>query len=433
MSQTRVPAATPAAPYRVLATAGRIIAATGRGLSRCWLTLLGLAALAFTLHHWLVDLGARVAVDNGPAGMALLVLAICVRLVLLAVMLLVAARHIQLDGRPLAQLDLAGYITDPQGEHVRESRLRDQVEAFLAALVPLALLYAGWEFVNQDIHQFLFRIFWGYSGAGEHNNSNIDFREGWKTYIPWTVGAWLLKVLFEKLHQRRGWGALVLPIVYLEVAWIVLAWLVVQSLMKKTQVWGQTRELVHWWREAIGWLGDHVHVGLPDVVARSVAATHDLLSLISLQLVMPMVWVAVAALVLGWGLHESNVVRGSRLEEPADRQWHDASERRRKALDLSTRGLREKYLPVLAVLRLVWRTGLLTILTIAVLYAAGSVLGAWAAEAAMAVANHDGTLGVFAKEAVARLTTFLLGSVTICFLVAAFAEILRLRQARLSA
>lgn len=422
-----------AAPVHVLTTARRILTATFRGLARCWLPLLGLAAVAFSVHHVLIKAAAEVAASNGPAGIALLVLAITFRLVVLAVMLLVAARHITLDGTPLIRLDLARMITERGGHHEREPRLTDHLEALLAAIVPLALLYAGWQFVDADLHQFLTPLVYDNLGDPAQNRSNINFDEGWKSYVPWAAGAWLLKVGLEKLHERLSTRWLVLGIVYLEVTWIVLTWLVFLALLGRVGSWWGSREVVRWWRDGIGRLGDLLHVPLPDVVRQAGAFVYDLVSLVSWHLVMPTVWVAVAALVLGWGLSEASLVHGSRLQPKVEQRWEAASNRRRTVLDLATRELREKYLPVLATLRLLWRTGLLTILTIGVLYAVGSVLGSWVEAGVVSLVDPDAEIGWYAQETVGRLVQFLLGAVSVCFLVATFAEVVRQRADRLSA
>ena len=417
------------ATHHVLGVTRRILGGTLQGLAHSWLLLLGLGAASFAVHHLLVDWAAKVAVHNGPAGMALLVLAITVRLVFVAVMVLVAARHITLNGRPLVSLDLVGFVTDRESDGHREAGFREYLEAFMAALVPLALLYAGWQLVDDDLHQFLVRLFQATLEQPDlRNDSNIDFDEGWKTYIPWAAGAWLVKVFFEKVRDRTDRKIFDLPIVYTEVAWVVLTWLVLTSILGRIGSWWTSREVVHWWRESIDWLGAHLPlIDLPDVIDSIVAAVHDVLSLVSFQVVLPMIWIAVAGLVLGWGLTESSLVKGSRLQESAERRWNNASGRNRYLADLFTRELREKYLPMLAVLRLVWRAGLLPILTIALLYAVGGVMGAWIEAVVASVADPRGEISGMAVETAQRCVHFMLEPIRVCFLVATFAEILRLR------
>lgn len=217
------------APVVVLHVARRVLGDTVTALRACWLPLLGLAALSFSVHHVLISWGADVAMDNGPAGIALTVLAITVRLALIAIMVLVAARHVRVGGRSLVDLDVAAVITGREADPNHRPTWRDHAAAFMVALVPLALLYAGWQLVNADLHQFLVRLLDASLASPDANRSNINFREGWKTYIPWTIGAWLLKVLFEKLRDRTGRQVLNIPVALMEVAWIVLTWLVLTS------------------------------------------------------------------------------------------------------------------------------------------------------------------------------------------------------------
>lgn len=424
------------APHRVVAFAGRILLQAGAGFGRCWWQLLGLAALSFVLHHLLLDLGARVAVENGPAGMALLVLGITIRLVLIAIMVLVAAAHVHVQGRPLVALDVFRFVLDPKHPVDVDGpapRLRDHAANFVMALGPLVLLYAGWQLVNADLHQFLVLLF-DYSMAtpDQTNNSNINFRDGWQTYIAWAAGLWLAKVLLEQLRRITGRRALDALIAYAEVGWIVLAWLVVTSILGRVRTWWTSRELVHWWREGIDGVQALLPAGwdLPQVINDAAAAVGNVMSVLFFQLAQPMVWVAVVGLVLGWGRSQSSLLEGSRLGGSMMHWWSVSSGRQRFALDTGTRGLREKYVPVLAMLRLMWRSGPLPILTVGVLYAIGSLLGQWLGAGAEALVNRRGDLGWTALETVSRATAFLLEPIRICFLVAVFGQVLRLRTER---
>lgn len=420
------------APLRVLAISGRILAAAGRGLLRCWWLLLGIAALSFVLHHLLIDLGARVAMDNGPAGMALLVLAIAIRLILIAVMVIVAARHITFGGRPLVTVDLLGFTQDPNRNPAGdEPRLRTHLETVVSALGPLVLLYAGWQLINHDLHQFLVRLFDNSMSSWEPtNNSNINFDQGWKAYIGWAIGVWLVKIILERLRRWSGRRLLDIVIVYAEVGWIVLAWLVVTSIVGRVRSWWRSREVVSWWRQAVDLLTGALaplDIDLPAVISIAAAGIAAALSVLFFQLAQPLIWVAVVGLVLGWGRSESSLLRGSRLEEPVRQRWSSTSVRRRFALDASTRGLREKYVPVLAVLRLVWRSGPLPVLTIGALYAVGGLIEGWIGVGVDSIIDPSGELGATAAETLQRCLRFLLEPLRICFLVATFAEVLRLR------
>lgn len=421
------------APYRMVAFAGRILRQAGAGLRRCWWQLLGLAALSFVLHHLLVDLGARVAVHNGPAGMALLVLGITVRLVLIVAMVLVAASHVRVRGRPLVALDVFRFVLDPAHPVDLDRpvpRLREHAANFVMALGPLVLLYAGWQLVNADLHLFLVQLF-DYSMAtpDQTNNSNINFDEGWQTYISWAVGVWLAKVVLEGLRRRTGRRVLDVAIAYAEVGWIVLAWLVVTSVLGRVRAWWTSRVMVHWWREGVDGLDSLLPAGwdLPRVIADTLGAVGDLGSVLFLQVAQPMIWVAVVGLVLGWGRSQSAVLHGSRVGESMVHWWSASSGRQRFALDTLTRGLREKYVPVLGVLRLMWRSGPLPILTVAALYTVGSLLGQWIGAGAEAIVDRRGDVEGSALETVGRGVRFLLEPLRICFLVAVFGQVLRLR------
>ena len=424
------------APHRVAAATLEILRLTGVGLRHCWWQLLGLAALGFVLHHLLIDLGARVALGNGPAGMALLVLGIMIRLVVIAVMVLVAASHIRVRGRPLARLDVFRFVLEPGHPLDLDGpapRLRDHAANFVMALGPLVLLYAGWQLVNVDLHQFLVRLFDNAMAAPDQaNDSNINFRDGWRSYIAWAAGLWLAKVLMEQLRRLTGRRVLDAVIAYAEVGWIVLAWLVVTSVLGRLRSWWTTREVVHWWREGVDGLQTLLPAGwdLPQVINDATAAIGGVASVLFFQVAQPMIWVAVVALVLGWGRSQSSLLQGSRIGESMLHWWSVSSGRERFVLDTVTRGLREKYVPVLGVLRLMWRSGPLPILTVAALYTIGSLAGQWIGAGVEALVDRRGDVGDLALETVHRATGFLLEPVRACFLVAVFAHVLRLRTAR---
>lgn len=422
----------PPAPYRVLSFVGRVLRQTAAGLGRCWWKLLGLAALGFVLHHVLIDLGARVAIHNGPAGMALLVSGITARLVLIAIMALVAANHVHVRGRPLVQLDVFRFVLDP--DHPIDvtgtrPRLRDHAAHFVMVLGPLVLLYAGWQLVNNDLHQFLLRLFdYSFATPEGTDNSNIDFRNGWRTYIPWTIGVWLVKVALEQLRRRTGRRVLDAVIVYAEVGWIVLAWLVVTSVVNRATSWWRSRVVVHWWRDGV----DRVQVALPEgwdlpqILTDITEAVSSVVSLLFFQIAQPMVWVAVIGLVLGWG-HAQSVLQGSRVGESMMHWWTARTGRGQFVLEAATRGLREKYVPVLGVLRLMWRSGPLPILAVAALYALGTLLGEWLTAGVMSLVDPRGAVGSMAMGTVSTGMAFLLEPIRICFLVAVFGQVLRLR------
>lgn len=425
------------APHRVVALAGRILRQAGAGLRRCWWQLVGLAAVGFVLHHLLVGLGARVALDNGPAGMALLVLGITVRLVVIVAMVLVAASHVHVRGRPLVALDVFRFVLDPEHPVDLEHpvpRLREHAANFVLALGPLVLLYAGWQLVNADLHLFLVQLFdHSMATADQTNNSNINFDEGWRTYISWAIGLWLAKVALEAVRRRTGRRFLDVAIAYAEVAWIVLAWLVVTAALGRARAWWSTREVVHWWREGIDGLESLLPAGwdLPRLITDAADAIGEVGAVLFFQVAQPMIWVAVVGLVLGWGRSQSTVLHGSRVGESMLHWWSASPGRHRFVLDTLTRGLREKYVPVLGVLRLMWRSGPLPILTVAALYTVGSLLGQWFGAGVEAIVDRRGDVAGRALETVQRGVGFLLEPIRICFLVAVFGQVLRLRTDQL--
>ncbi|HQV91847.1 MAG TPA: hypothetical protein PLA46_09710, partial [Phycicoccus sp.] len=79
------------APKRVLTILRSILVDGGRVLRQAGLPILTISLLAFLAHGWLIEKSAKLAMDNGPLGLAVLIAAVALRLSALAWCLWVAA------------------------------------------------------------------------------------------------------------------------------------------------------------------------------------------------------------------------------------------------------------------------------------------------------------------------------------------------------
>ena len=414
------------APGFVTGMTRRILAGTWRALASMGPLLVGVAGITFALHHLTIVLGSRVAIANGPAGLGLLALAITIRLAAVAVMVLIAARALDIDLNVIAR----ALGMPAAAEESTDRPLSNTLDTVVAALGPMVLLYAGWQLVNADLHQFLVGKFAASSDSNFVDNSNIGFSGGgWQTYIGWAVGIWVAKVALQRLGRVILHRSLSVVVMFLETSWIVLAWLVVTSVVARIDTWARSRQLATWWRDLVGLIGDALAplaIELPAVLSAAGRLLAELVQILLFALAQPLVWVAVVGLVLGWGASEASLLSADHRRRAVER-WAPRSGHGRRAVAMLTSGWRDKWVPVLAALRLLWRSGPLPLLTIAALYAVGTFLGSWAEHLVTSVVDSDGLLFTESREMVGRLTAFVLEPVRVCFLVAAFAEILRLR------
>ena len=79
------------APLQALDVLTSMIRDAGRVLLRAGVPILTLSLLAFVGHGWLIDRSARLAMDNGPLGLAVLIAAITRPQALLALVAFVVA------------------------------------------------------------------------------------------------------------------------------------------------------------------------------------------------------------------------------------------------------------------------------------------------------------------------------------------------------
>ncbi|MCE1178448.1 MAG: hypothetical protein LWW86_05385 [Micrococcales bacterium] len=417
-------AESPLDPARqALGLAGRILADTGLALLRAGVPLLALALTSFVLQSLLIDRAADLAAKNGPAGLAVLVASIALRLALLAAAILVAARAIRIDGEPLTRVGPrlgAGRAIDSPGAVSDALRL---------AIVPMVVLYSAWEQINWDIHRFMLRKY-GNSftevmvTGSVTDRSNISFSDGgWRAYIPWAIACFVLKVVVEKVADRTEWRLLDAVIVVLECAWVVLGWLVISRWIFEGREWLGGRVVAERWRGLMDWLGGlHLpfDIHLPQVFASVWSGLTTALGVGYQQLLWPLVWVAVVGLLVGWA---------SEREISLGREHRDYGVRvLARALDTSTAGLREKYAPLADTARVMLRAGLLPLLTIAVLYAALMHVFAWARWLLAELVHPEALVNTHMNDVFLAVTDSLAIPVRVAFLCACFAGVLRVQQ-----
>ena len=415
------------APKRVLTILRSILVDGGRVLRQAGLPILTISLLAFLAHGWLIEKSAKLAMDNGPLGLAVLIAAVALRLSALAWCLWVAADAITINGRRLTQIR-----TIPSGRRTAnadpDSRTGTQTltDGLRLVMAPMVIVYAAWNLIDWDIHSFVVAkqilVSESILETGVNaDQSNISFVSGgWKTYIPWAVGCWLVKVAVDKLNEHRDWRIVDLLVVYLECAWVILTWLVLAPALLVARQWLGTRTVADWWESALAALGDWNlpwDLSLPDLITGAWHGFWSLVGTASAHVVWPLLWLALIGLIVGWvTLDEITVGRSSSRISVRNLS---------RALDTSTRGLQEKWQPIWQVFTRVVRLGVIPLLTIALAYAVLMVAAVWLRVGILHVGPSVLSTQATLYDLVLRLTQALVDPVRIALLTGAFAFVVR--------
>lgn len=420
------------APRRALEVATSLVRDTGSVLWRAGAPMLTLSLLSFVVHGQLTEWAAQVAVRNGPAGLALLIAAVTVRLSLLAMALWFAARALLLDGVPLPRA--VRRLNDPpripahppeSDEATAGSTLADAVRL---AIAPMVIVYSAWSLIDWDVHSFLVakvaittqEIL---NTGSDSDASNLSFVDGgWRTYIPWAIGLYALKLAIEALYRRWRQPVLDVAIVFCECGWVVLGWLVIARAIFETKLWLSTRAVGHWWHDAHTWMSGidlPFHLSLADVIATPLSWLSDALGIVATSLLWPLVWISLIGVIVGWIDAEADINAGRNSAARSVRILN-------RVLNTSTRGLREKWQPLWAVFRHVLSTGVVPILTIGLGYGLLMWLAAWLrvlVSRLLPIEQLERNPEIY--DLFQRATEAIVTPVRLAFLVAAFAVVVR--------
>lgn len=420
------------APRRALKVATSLLHDTGSVLWRAGVPMLTLSLLSFVVHGQLTEWAAQVSVRNGPAGLALLIAAVTVRLSLLAMALWFAARALLLDGVPLPRAvhRLNGSPSTASGtaQSPEDRAGATLADAVRLAIAPMVIVYSAWSLIDWDVHSFLvakvaISLQEIVSTGSDSDASNLNFADGgWQTYIPWAIGLYALKLAIEALYRRWRQPFLDVAIVFCECGWVVLGWLVIAPAIFETKLWLSTRVVGHWWHDTHTWLSGidlPFHLDLADIITTPLSWLADPLGIVVTSLLWPVVWISLIGVIVGWIDAESDINAGRNSAARSVRILN-------RVLNTSTRGLREKWQPLWAVFRHVLSTGVVPILTIGLGYGLLMWLAAWLRVLmsrllpAQQLERNPEIYDLFQ-----RATEALVTPVRLAFLVAAFAVVVR--------
>jgi hypothetical protein len=262
----------------------------------------------------------------------------------------VAALVLMIDGAAPHRLDPV--VPSPVG-----SRL----DVLALTVGPFLAVYAVWGLVEDEISN-LFVVNIALQGLGGYVTWSVNLSRIW-LYVVLAVVAWVARQLLARLARRVRTTWLLVPGVMFEGLWVVASLLALFTLGTRTLNWLQGRAVWQWGREAgqqlLAWLPDlrlPFDLTLPEAVAAVASLIWTtLLPGLSHAVLLPLLWLALTAIVLGWREPTSgdpywDSRPGSRAATPA---WRLAIGAGR----LLTSDLRTKYVPVIRALGLVLSRG----------------------------------------------------------------------------
>jgi len=214
--------------------------------------------------------------------------------------------------------------------------IHDPAEPYVTAigrtLFPFVLIYLGWNLYIEDLREVLRADAQRLADAGDAMSAGSVLDLPVLLCLIVAGVAWALRFLCERRYESRPGRVLEILVAFFEVTFTLYALYSVVRLVQDARHWIAGRVF---WRAVTG------AVGLPDP-----GPVKD-------ALVLPLVWLAIAAIVYGLEMRDREAIRGTPLEKLPDR----LEGRRRRLAELASRSLREKYVPVVHAVRLVFRAG----------------------------------------------------------------------------
>lgn len=242
-----------------------------------------------------------------------------------------------------------------------------RLDVAILAVGPVLGVYAAWAIIDDMISDGLLfnsvtRSLW--DGDKFSIGRSLD---DLLSYAILAGVALLVKVVYGRLVARRRSPWWKIPLVFIEGLWVFATFFIALLGLRGLQNWLATRafwrESLHAWHRFLEWLPDlHLFQGLtlPEALQRfSIWLSEDFLPGLWQGIALPLVWLAVVAIVFGWRDFRARDLFTSRLRDRADTLDAPESTTRRlmPVLDAITSDLRDKWLPLLHAFRLIWRSG----------------------------------------------------------------------------
>ena len=258
------------------------------------------------------------------------------------------------------------------------------------AIGPFLAVYAVWGLVDDEVYG-LFAANIAVSGTGGVDDWSVNLQ--WLTlYVALALSAWLLRQVVGIIARRHPRRLLMFVGVVLEGLWTFASALAVLAGVGRLVDWLTSRAVWqggltawYWFLAALPDLPLPFDLTLPEAVAALVGWFTDTLApAVWSALLLPLVWLALTAVVFGYRrMDAQSLVAGTALDAAhADLVSRTSATRLGRLLHaiglLLTTDLRTKYLPVLQAFRLLWTSGVWFLAAYLVVATALETAEAWA-------------------------------------------------------
>lgn len=345
-----------------------MIRTVGRAIVQTWPTVLAWFLAGWLAHEALIRLAGWAGVYNSLWGLMILPLAVLARLASYVGMFLAvrpAMQHYQ-------RLDRLARVTPADGSTAPVSRSFASAWAstVVTGLIAFLVIYFAWGMVRDDVIAYG-RASWDqYDPDATNNPLKVGLGVMSVTFV---VVTFALRFALSRFRSKLpAWtGAFT---TYLEAAWLLTLALAVDDLIAGVPEWFQTRRMFAWivdgiaeLRESFAWfafLGD---------------AAAWLASAVGTVIVLPLAWLALAAIVYAGVLPRRvrRSTRAARLQVAAERRWRRMPRPVRVLGTALSSGFRERWEPIATALSLVWRNGPVRLGIYIFAFAVLTVAGQW--------------------------------------------------------
>ncbi|MFX4271191.1 hypothetical protein ACQBAR_11330 [Propionibacteriaceae bacterium Y1685] len=344
---------------RTLQTIGEL---AGRTVGLWWQFLTPLivwCSLGFAVHELAFFLSARLGAAHQTPATLVFILGVVAMVCSYVLMIHSTVPGLRLTRPQTAQHPVAqalpGELFDAQSG----------VGSVARALGPFLAVYAVWGLVDSEVTD-LFSINILYNGLGGVDQWSINLSRFW-FYLTLAVVAWVVRIALDQLRRRVQWAWLEFLAMAVEGIWVFASFITALTVVDAVVAWLTTRVAWAWllglWRNALAALPDLAMpwgLTLPASIDRFVGwLISDVLPAVGEHVVLPLMWLALAATVFGWYRFTSaDVLAGTRIGTGLQRLGERLPSGRVRAVSIwATGDLRIKYLPVLQALRLLLHSG----------------------------------------------------------------------------
>ncbi|MEN3608246.1 hypothetical protein AAH979_01735 [Plantactinospora sp. ZYX-F-223] len=275
---------------------------------------------------------------------------------------------------------------DTGGRPPRRKTLLDHLGS---ALVPFLAVYASWGYLQEDLTDYLYKVFVdtyladaaiftdpGQVAENAERRMPLDLTG---TILAVVAVAVVLRWLLGKWQERSRMGWLGIPGAYVEVVWISVVATTVAQAQDPLLQWLQERRIVVWLLDAWHTLVDQLGP-LSGPVRAAGAFLVGAAGSVQVAIIVPLAWLAVGAVVYGHRLTPPPPSEAD-LVERAARRWRALPRPVRVVGANLGADLRERFAPMVHSLRLMARAGLAPMLFFCLAFLLAQTAREWLWEA----------------------------------------------------